>query len=194
VFVVSSLYGGYIMIPKGICQCGCGRETNLARQNNEKWGHIKGEPVRFIAGHQGNLGKYRRGKAFHSCGYDQTLIKGHPRADQRGYVSDHILTCEKALGKFLPEGTIPHHIDGDKKNNDPGNLVLCQDREYHNLLHRREIALRKCGYPSWRKCWICKQYDDPNNLVIGKRQKNGSQKIYHRECRNQYRRAQNAHR
>ena len=176
------------MIPKGLCQCGCGRQTNLAKQKGD--GYEKGEPKKFIIGHQGNLAKYRGGKAIHSCGYEQTLVKNHPRADQRGYVSDHVLICERALGKYLPEGTIPHHVDEDKKNNVHGNLVLCQDRAYHNLLHRRERALRACGHASWRKCSFCKNWDDPKNLTIAKRGKNGSQKVYHPECRNQYRREQ----
>ena len=177
-----------------LCECGCGGLAPIAKQTNKKAGHVKGEPVRFIQGHQGNLAKYRGGKALHSCGYEQTLVKGHPRADQRGYVSDHVLVCEKALGKYLPDEAIPHHVDENKKNNLSSNLVVCQDREYHNLLHRRLRALRACGHANWRKCSFCQTWDHPENLVIAKRGKNGSQKVYHADCRNEHRRAANAHR
>lgn len=40
-------------IPYGFCHCGCGQKTNLAKQS--RYGYIKGEPVRFIHGHQGRV-------------------------------------------------------------------------------------------------------------------------------------------
>jgi len=175
-----------------LCECGCGEAAPIAKQTNKKWGHVKGEPVRFVRGHQGNLAKYRGGKAVHSCGYEQILAKDHPRADSRGYVSEHILICEKSLGKFLPNAAVIHHIDGDVKNNNLSNLLVCQDREYHNLLHRREKALKACGHASWRKCKFCKQWDSPDKLIIGKPNSRGSRSIYHIECRKLYRRKQDA--
>lgn len=38
--------------PKGLCQCGCGQRTNIASRTDRGWGHIRGEPIRFIRGHQ----------------------------------------------------------------------------------------------------------------------------------------------
>lgn len=38
-------------IPAGLCQCGCGTQTKLARDANLKTGQIKGEPFRFAPGH-----------------------------------------------------------------------------------------------------------------------------------------------
>lgn len=35
----------------GLCECGCGQRTNLARQTRQCRGQIKGEPVRFLRGH-----------------------------------------------------------------------------------------------------------------------------------------------
>lgn len=35
----------------GFCHCGCGARTNLARQNNTALGWVRGQPVRFISGH-----------------------------------------------------------------------------------------------------------------------------------------------
>jgi hypothetical protein len=43
-------------VAPGICECGCGGPTSLARWNNAQYGHIKGQPVRFIGGHQ-NIGR-----------------------------------------------------------------------------------------------------------------------------------------
>jgi hypothetical protein len=39
-------------IPYGYCHCGCGQKTRVATQNIPRFGHIKGEPVRFLPGHQ----------------------------------------------------------------------------------------------------------------------------------------------
>lgn len=38
-------------IPYGYCHCGCGKLTNIAKQTNAAYGHIKGEPVRFCRWH-----------------------------------------------------------------------------------------------------------------------------------------------
>lgn len=49
----------------------------------------------------------------------------------------HVSVAEKALGKPLPKGAVVHHVDEDKKNNDPKNLVICPSQAYHLLLHKR---------------------------------------------------------
>lgn len=38
-------------IPKGLCQCGCGEQTNLVTQSNAKRGLVRGEPRQFLPGH-----------------------------------------------------------------------------------------------------------------------------------------------
>lgn len=35
-----------------LCQCGCGQEAPIASKTNMRQGYIKGEPHRFIRGHQ----------------------------------------------------------------------------------------------------------------------------------------------
>lgn len=34
-----------------LCECGCGETVSLVTKTNNKWGYIKGQPVRFIRGH-----------------------------------------------------------------------------------------------------------------------------------------------
>jgi hypothetical protein len=41
-------------IPPGICQCGCGSETDLARNSVSSRGIVKGEPLRYRHGHSGS--------------------------------------------------------------------------------------------------------------------------------------------
>jgi hypothetical protein len=43
-------------IPYGECHCGCGEPTALPRQTSRRLNLVKGEPQRYIMGHQGGLG------------------------------------------------------------------------------------------------------------------------------------------
>jgi hypothetical protein len=38
-------------VAAGICQCGCGRETAVARQTDNKRGYSKGQPMQYLIGH-----------------------------------------------------------------------------------------------------------------------------------------------
>lgn len=38
-------------VPHGFCHCGCGQRTPLAKLNDARWGHVKGEPVTWCKGH-----------------------------------------------------------------------------------------------------------------------------------------------
>lgn len=39
------------LIPPGFCQCGCGERTAIAERNRYGRGQIKGEPLKYISGH-----------------------------------------------------------------------------------------------------------------------------------------------
>lgn len=67
--------------------------------------------------------------------------KDHPRANRHGYVLEHILVAEKALGRRLHYYFVKcahneevHHINLDPADNRPENLLVCY-RWYHTLLH-----------------------------------------------------------
>ena len=52
----------------------------------------------------------RKNKARYVYIHDPT----HPRAMSNGYIGEHVLVCEHALGKHLPPGAIPHHVDENR--------------------------------------------------------------------------------
>lgn len=79
----------------------------------------------------------------------------------------HRVVAERALGRPLRRPEEVHHVDANKLNNDGPNLVICPDRAYHMLLHRRTRALDACGHAGWLKCGYCKRYDAPENIWGG---------------------------
>lgn len=114
-------------------------------------------------------------------GYIHALVPDHPKADKRGRVYEHIVIAERALGKSLPLGVEVHHADGNGFNNNNDNLVVCENHAYHLLLHRRERALRACGHANYLRCRHCREWDDPVNLKVFERSKEGVD-AYHKSC------------
>lgn len=98
-----------------------------------------------------------------------TLVPRRSSADGKGYRNrgqkgEHVVIAEAALGKPLPERAVVHHVDYDKSNNVPTNLVVCPSGKYHHLLHIRTDALNATGNANARKCFYCHTYDVPGNL------------------------------
>lgn len=68
---------------------------------------------------------------------------------------------ERLVGRPLPESSVVHHVDGDRTNNEPGNLVVCPDQAYHMLLHARQRVIDAGGNPNTQKvCSACKEVLD----------------------------------
>lgn len=166
------------------CECGCGQRTPLAKRTRPEKGHVQGQPCRFAPGHGTRTGKKAR-RFLHAAGYVKALAPDHPRADQQGYVLEHILIAERALGKPLSLGTPVHHFNGDGRDNRNRNLVVCQDEAYHKVLHIRQKALAACGNASWRMCRYCRRYDSPKNLFIKGQCRTGG-RAHHRACHSAY--------
>lgn len=168
-------------VSEKLCECGCGKATKPLAWNQPK-DLAKAVMARFLHGHNSRGEKNHRWNSGnrYSNGYVFVPGHGHP-SSHHGYVQEHVLIAEKALGGYLPKGAVVHHVNEVKHENRNTNLVICQDHAYHFLLHRRTKAFRACGNPTWRSCTFCHEHDDTANLYVSP-----SGQIYHRSCRNEY--------
>lgn len=152
-----------------LCECGCGQPTAISKYGDKLRSILPGAPRRFIKGHHArglNHPKWNGGKQKHSAG---CIVIYKPREFNlkgRGRTFEHISIAEKALGRELPSGVHVHHVNGNPGDNRNHNLVICQDAAYHRLLHQRQRAVEAGAPAHWMKCWRCKTYDAPENLLI----------------------------
>ena len=59
----------------------------------------------------------------------------NPRATKEGYVYTHVLVAEKNLGRFLKPEEVVHHVDEDKYNNSPNNIIVFKTNADHTAFH-----------------------------------------------------------
>lgn len=80
-----------------------------------------------------NADKQRIHQKKHSGGYILVYCPDHPSADRSGYVLEHRLVMEKALGRTLKTDEYVHHINGNKADNDIKNLALTNMSEHAKI-------------------------------------------------------------
>jgi hypothetical protein len=152
-------------IPYGYCHCGCGQKVGIYKQTRPLLGIKRGELQKYIHGHNsvGEGGPNWKGGKWERCdGYVFVAVGTHKAR------LEHLVICEKVLGRPLPIGAMVHHLNENKNDNRNSNLVICQDSAYHLLLHKRMRAFKTCGHYDWEKCQYCKQYSPPSEIAHAK--------------------------
>lgn len=72
-------------------------------------------------------------------GYQMIYMPEHPSAytseNWLGWVYEHRVVAEQTLGRPLRDGEVVHHLDCNRDNNSPENLVVLADQGMHIRLH-----------------------------------------------------------
>lgn len=94
-----------------------------------------------ITPHCGENNPNFKGYRYESYGYIYIRSIGHPRAQNNGYVREHILVWE-AANRPLPKVWVIHHLNGIKNDNRLENLVALPKKNHHGWLVQQEIQKR----------------------------------------------------
>jgi len=92
-----------------------------------------------------------RGGRIVSQGYVRLHQPNHPNA-VNGYVAEHRLVMERQIGRYLLPSEVVHHVDGNKVNNDPSNLVLFAKNADHlaHTIRGQRPAWTEAGWAKMR--------------------------------------------
>ena len=62
---------------------------------------------------------------------------GYKIVSKRGETNlyEHRLVAEQTIGRPLERDEVVHHVDGNRSNNDPSNLVVMKRREHDHQCH-----------------------------------------------------------
>lgn len=71
-------------------------------------------------------------------GYVFVLKPGHPNADMRGYVREHVYVMSNHLGRPIAKNEVVHHINGIRDDNRLENLQVML-RGVHNTHHHKGV-------------------------------------------------------
>lgn len=119
-----------------LCECGCVLPTPIATRTRTSRGQKKGEPLRFINGHNARTlssEEQKRRVAFRD--YSKDRFTGSPNNYVKFHQRHmHRVVAEQMLGRPLEKGEIVHHKDGNKWNNDPSNLEV-MSQSMHMKIH-----------------------------------------------------------
>lgn len=103
-------------------------------------------------------------------GYIRIYMPEHDMSDNNGLVYEHQLIAEQKIGRPLKDEEVVHHIDKDRANNTPDNLLIFASNSDHIAFHQygeytldnEGIAHCNMRNKEQHKCPHCGAYIDRN--------------------------------
>jgi len=89
-----------------------------------------------------NSANYQRGITLNN-GRVYVYRPTHPRRSVRGYVLRSRIVMENLIGRCLTPIEVVHHLDLNRLNDSPSNLVLCADQRTHMRLYHNTGGRKK---------------------------------------------------
>ena len=127
------------------CQCDCGNVVvvngSTVRSGNRISCGCYRKETATIQARKNSQDKFV-GVFINNLGYRMIHVPNHPNANIRGYVLEHRLVMEKAIGRYLTADEVVHHKNHDKLDNRIENLELLT-RSEHQSMHMKERLASK---------------------------------------------------
>lgn len=89
-------------------------------------------------------------KPYKALGY--VVVDRHPGT--RSLIFEHQRVAEQILGRKLRPKEVVHHIDHNRSNNDPSNLMILKDQTSHILEHSSTKMKKLIIHPDGVREWI----------------------------------------
>ena len=92
-----------------------------------------------IAAKKAGTGKWMKGRRSPNWKGGRITLEGywylyepkHPHSNARGYIAEHRLIVEKAIGRYLKPKEVCHHINKSKKDNRLENIMVFSTHSAH---------------------------------------------------------------
>jgi hypothetical protein len=120
-------HGAHESPEHGMCECGCGERAPVAQRTNARLGHIRGQPLRFVSGHNSrgstDLTRYRVEPTGCWRWLGSKSRKGYGRAQVGGeHTGAHRAMWEGRNDQKLPQHVHLDHLCGNRWCVNPDHL------------------------------------------------------------------------
>ena len=119
---------------KGICEF-CGGSFAAYRSPSSKVTPRFCSIVCLGKSQKGENNPAYNGGKYITNGYYNLFMPDHPNRDCKNMVYEHRFVMECKTGRYLKKSEVVHHIDFNKLNNNPDNLMIFDSNSEHMKYH-----------------------------------------------------------